>query len=151
MPPQFTEYTLTRSPDTHRQPTLTFVRTRWTFTSLRKLKLNATGPDLIPARLLKECPTQLALPIALFARLTLRTSAWPQPWRLHWFHPLHKKKNSAPILTITVESTSHPSFQKSRNAFSTSPSPFSFPHSAPLQPCNGRSVNTTLRNRSPHS
>ena len=52
---------------------------------------SGTGPDLLPARVLKACAAELALPVTLLVRKLLREHCWPECWRLHWVHPLHKK------------------------------------------------------------
>ena len=52
---------------------------------------SGTGPDLLPARVLKACAAELALPVTLLVRMLLREHCWPECWRLHWVHPLHKK------------------------------------------------------------
>ena len=51
---------------------------------------SATGPDGLPALILKRCAPELALPIALLSRLCLSEGRWPSCWRRHWIHPLHK-------------------------------------------------------------
>ena len=52
---------------------------------------SATGPDLLPALILKVCSDELALPIAIISRLCLSGGRWPLCWRCHWIHPLHKR------------------------------------------------------------
>ena len=60
---------------------------------LRKLRdLSSTGPDKLPAKILKQCADSLALPVTILARAVLNTGVWPQPWRFHWVFPLRKKK-----------------------------------------------------------
>ena len=60
---------------------------------LKALKVNSgTGPDLLPARILQTCATELALPVAKLARLIVRTGAWPRFWCTHWICPLYKSK-----------------------------------------------------------
>ena len=51
----------------------------------------ATGPDMLPGRILKECAEVLALPITLLARQLLAMGCWPDCWRVHWITPLYKK------------------------------------------------------------
>jgi hypothetical protein len=59
---------------------------------LSALKPNsATGPDVLPARILKECAAELALPMFLLACNILSTGAWPAMWLVHWIVPLYKK------------------------------------------------------------
>ena len=58
---------------------------------LSALKNTATGPDLVPARVLRECAPELAVPVQLLLQLILKCKVWP--WRTHWLCPLHKKKS----------------------------------------------------------
>ena len=68
------------------------LRTRSARAALSSLRQDSgTGPDLLPARVLKQCSSSLAVPVAKLARLILRTGRWPLPWREHWVHPLYKK------------------------------------------------------------
>jgi hypothetical protein len=61
---------------------------------MQKLRIDsATGPDLLPARILKLCSAALALPVLLLTICILTTGEWPQLWRHHWVAPLHKKKS----------------------------------------------------------
>ena len=61
---------------------------------LSKLDENsATGPDLLPARILKHCENQLALPLFLLAMAILRSGEWPQTWGQHWVAAIYKKKS----------------------------------------------------------
>ena len=72
------------------------IRTRSAFKFLRDLdEQSGTGPDLLPARILKKCARVLALPVTLLARKLLDDSRWPLCWRTHWVHPLHKRKSRA--------------------------------------------------------
>ena len=52
---------------------------------------SGTGPDRLPARVLKECAAELALPLTLLVRKLIREKCWPACWRLHWIHAIHKK------------------------------------------------------------
>ena len=52
---------------------------------------SGTGPDLLPARVLKNCASELALPVTLLARKLLRDRCWPRCWRIHWIHGIHKR------------------------------------------------------------
>ena len=77
-------------------PKFTLLRTRWTKRILKNLVADsATGPDRLPARILRECADALALPITLLVRLMLSTGTWPKCWKIHWVLPLHKKGPSA--------------------------------------------------------
>ena len=72
------------------------IRVRKVAKILRDLdETSATGPDGLPAIALRRCAAELALPIALLARLCLNSGCWPSCWRTHWVHPLHKKKSKA--------------------------------------------------------
>ena len=53
---------------------------------------SGTGPDLVPARVLKMCAAELALPVCLLARKIVEQSRWPECWCEHWICPLHKKR-----------------------------------------------------------
>eukprot|EP00973_Karenia_brevis_P018804 2576631-Karenia_brevis.AAC.1 len=41
---------------------------------------SATGPDLLPTRILKQCAGALALPVYLLAIAVLKTGVWPAMW-----------------------------------------------------------------------
>ena len=59
---------------------------------LRNLdETSGTRPDLLPARVLKACAAELAIPLTLLTRKLLRDRCWPECWRIHWVHPLYKK------------------------------------------------------------
>ena len=63
---------------------------------LRNLdETSGTGPDGLPAIILRRCGDELALPITLLSRMCLTNGCWPSCWRLHWIHPLHKRKSKA--------------------------------------------------------
>ena len=47
------------------------------------LKDSATGPDMLPARILKECCLQLAGPLRMLAQSILHFGAWPRSWMVH--------------------------------------------------------------------
>ena len=60
---------------------------------LKKLnKDSATGPDHVPARILKMFHSELSVPIAKLAQQVLRQRRWPEIWRLHWIVPPYKRK-----------------------------------------------------------
>ena len=52
---------------------------------------SGTGPDLLPARILKHCAAQLAYPILQLAMLILDSGEWPECWKDHWIVPLFKR------------------------------------------------------------
>ena len=54
---------------------------------------SATGPDELPAQVLKECAKVLAAPFCGLARLTVRQGRWPELWLEHWITPLYKRNN----------------------------------------------------------
>ena len=56
---------------------------------------SGTGPDKLPARILKKCAAELALPVTLLTRKLLAEGRWPQCWRTHWIHAIHKRKSRA--------------------------------------------------------
>jgi hypothetical protein len=54
---------------------------------------SGTGPDGLPARILKNCAVALARPVLLLSMCILTSGVWPQSWRQHWVAPLHKKQS----------------------------------------------------------
>ena len=61
---------------------------------MEKLRVDSgTGPDLLPARILRHCADVLAKPVLLLATSIVSTGIWPQLWRQHWITPLFKKKS----------------------------------------------------------
>ena len=52
----------------------------------------STGPDHLPAKLIKACATVLIVPLMVLARRILAEGYWPQPWRHHNLCPLYKRK-----------------------------------------------------------
>jgi hypothetical protein len=54
---------------------------------------SGTGPDLLPARILKWCSAQLVKPVLMLMLIILKTGTWPTAWLEHWVVPLYKKKN----------------------------------------------------------
>ena len=52
----------------------------------------STGPDLLPARILKRYAEQLAKPLQSLLQRMLETKSWPESWREHWVVPIYKKK-----------------------------------------------------------
>ena len=72
------------------------IRRRCARAVLKKLDVNSgTGPDRIAARVLRTCRVELEMPITLLARVVFNQARWPTAWRLHWVHPLYKKKSRA--------------------------------------------------------
>ena len=65
--------------------------------SRRALKLlasldesKATGPDHIPASILKRIAKEICVPFTILCRRLLQETCWPQIWRLHVICPLYK-------------------------------------------------------------
>ena len=72
------------------------LRVRTVYKLLKKLdEKSGTGPDLLPARILKMCARELALPVTLLARKLLREHRWPLCWREHWIHGIFKRGSRA--------------------------------------------------------
>ena len=68
------------------------IRSRWVKSELKALKVDsATGPDLVPARILKACALALYAPLASLIRKMIANSSWPDAWRKHWLFPIFKK------------------------------------------------------------
>ena len=69
---------------------------------------SATGPDDIPAKFLKECADQLAVPFAKLSARILESGIWPDIWRLHRVVPLYKRGASSDVMNYRgVHLTSH--------------------------------------------
>ena len=51
-----------------------------------------TGPDLLPARMLRQGAKELAAPILRLTLLIFESGEWPDSWREHWVAPIYKKK-----------------------------------------------------------
>ena len=56
---------------------------------------SGTGPDRAAAQIFKRCSEQLVEPITLLARVVFDQARWPLAWRLHWIHPIYKKRSKA--------------------------------------------------------
>ena len=54
---------------------------------------SGTGPDSLPARILKNCSGALAKPVLLLTLCILQTGVWPDVWLQNWVAPLYKKKS----------------------------------------------------------
>ena len=68
------------------------IRLRCTRSVLSSLRADSgTGPDLLPARVLKMCARSLAVPVCLLARSILAHSRWPACWCDHWIYALYKR------------------------------------------------------------
>ena len=53
---------------------------------------SGAGPDLLPARMLRQGAEELAAPILRLALLTFESRELPESWREHWVAPVYKKK-----------------------------------------------------------
>ena len=98
LPPSTTNAysTLHGHPDGAQQSGFLRIRVRTVHKLLRSLdEHSGTGPDRLPARILKACAAELALPVTLLARKLLTEARWPSCWRTHWIHALHKRKSRA--------------------------------------------------------
>ena len=49
----------------------------------------ATGPDLLPTRILRMLADALAIPVTLLCRFIFNSASWP--WRVHWIVPIYKR------------------------------------------------------------
>ena len=56
---------------------------------------SATGPDLLPSRVLKYCASQLALAVAMLATKILHWGHWPDAWLEHWLVPFLKRGSAS--------------------------------------------------------
>ena len=70
------------------------LRSRWGLKFLLKLDVaKATGPDSLPARILKEVAKQIYMPLIVLCRRILIEGHWPATWRLHRLCPLYKRNS----------------------------------------------------------
>ena len=68
------------------------LRSRYAMKLFKKLnESKATGPDRIPAAILKRLAEYLAVPFTRVCRRLLQEACWPSPWKLHHICPLYKK------------------------------------------------------------
>ena len=92
------------------------LRSRWALKFLLKLDVaKAAGPELLPARILKEVAKQIYMPLIVLCRRILIEGHWPASWRLHRLCPIYKQ-NSVYDANFTEEFISRASCPKSLNA-----------------------------------
>ena len=97
LPPEHTnQYTELKHEQRDPQTGFLRLRVRTVLKLLKDLDENSgTGPDRLPARILKRCAAELALPVTLLSRKLLADGRWPDCWRTHWVHAIHKRKSRA--------------------------------------------------------
>ena len=54
---------------------------------------SGTGPDMLATLVLKECSSELRLPLAKLIRRIIAEGFWPTAWIIHWLMPLYKRKS----------------------------------------------------------
>ena len=70
------------------------IRSRWTKKVFKSLDISkATGPDGIPAAILKKIGDIIAAPFTTICRRLLAEGCWPEIWKTHSICPLYKKKS----------------------------------------------------------
>ncbi len=90
------EFTELEPPSGAQMPGFLRVRVRTVKRILKDLdETSGTGPDLLPARVLKRCHAELALPVTLVTRQLLKEGVWPECWRTHWVQSIYKKDSKA--------------------------------------------------------
>ena len=68
------------------------LRSRYTRKLLETLKEDkATGPDRIPASILKRIAHSIAVPFTMLCRRLLTDAHWPKMWKIHSICPLYKR------------------------------------------------------------
>ncbi len=94
--PATNEYTPLQEPCDARMGPFLRVRPRTVRRILKELdETSGTGPDLLPARILKKCSAELTWPITLLTRKLLHEGRWPNCWRTHWVQSIFKKGSKA--------------------------------------------------------
>lgn len=64
--------------------------------ALRQLDANkATGPDGIPARVLKHCASELSQPLSLLFTQCFNSGIQPALWKTAWVVPIHKRRSKS--------------------------------------------------------
>ncbi len=58
----------------------------------------SSGPDGIPARLLKECSEQITPSLCKLFNLSLNTGCVPSEWKSAHVTPIHKKDSKEPVM-----------------------------------------------------
>ena len=53
---------------------------------------SATGPDQLPALILKKMAEPLARPVSMLLQRIVASGQWPDCWRAHWIIPRHKRE-----------------------------------------------------------
>ena len=94
--PSVNDYTPLEEPRAVQMNGFLRVRVRTVKRILKNLdETSGTGPDLLPARILKTCFAELALPVTLLTRKLLSEGRWPNCWRTHWVQSIFKKESRA--------------------------------------------------------
>ena len=76
----------------HQMSSFVLVRERWVRRELVKLREDqATGPDDLPARILKNCAGEICHAVTVLIRRILCKRCWPYVWKFHRICPLFKK------------------------------------------------------------
>jgi hypothetical protein len=89
---EINDYTRIEVPQYQKQKTLNKITEEHAEKVLSDLRRDsATGPDELPARILKECAKELARPLCMLAEIIMSQGRWPEAWIMHWIVPLHKK------------------------------------------------------------
>ena len=71
------------------------LRSRYTAKLFKELdESKATGPDCIPATILKRIGWAIAVPFTKLCRRLLREACWPKVWCLHHVCPLYKRDSA---------------------------------------------------------
>ena len=74
-------------------------RTRWQFNPSK-----ASGPDGIPARVLKTCSAELEQPLSTLFTQCFQTGIQPKTWNIANIVPILKRKSLYPPITIQFRS-----------------------------------------------
>ena len=70
------------------------IRSRNVYRLLSRLNVfKATGPDKLPAKLLRMLAKELAIPVTILARRMLSEACWPEKWKTHFLVPLYKRNS----------------------------------------------------------
>ena len=70
------------------------IRTRHVVKQLKQINVDtSTGPDHIPAMILKMCANTLSVPLCKLIRTIYFEGKWPEIWQLHSIIPIFKRNS----------------------------------------------------------
>ena len=94
LPPEAVDCPYFGEPDTELSE-FVVLRSRYTAKLFKELdESKATGPDQIPASILKKIGKEFAIPFTRLCRRLLKEGCWPRVWRLHHICPPYTRDSA---------------------------------------------------------